>query len=60
MEVKKVFPVVGGPLYDEFVADWFRYLMLFIYLCAGMFGGFSCWGFISFWEWLASPEILDF
>ena len=61
MEVKSIFPVVqAGPLYDEFTADWFRYLMLFVYLVAGLSGGLAAWGFIAFWEWLASPEILDF
>ena len=57
---KHVFPIVGGPLYDEMVADWFRYLMLFIYLVMGFAGGFACWGFIAFWEWVSSPDVGDF
>lgn len=62
MEAQKhsYFPIVGGPIYDEMIADWFRYMMLFIYLVAGMIGGFSCWGLITLFEWLASPDILDF
>jgi hypothetical protein len=60
MEAKRAFPIVGGPFYDEMVADWFRYLMLFIYLVMGFIGGFSGWGLVALLEWMSSPDVLDF